>query len=137
MKKKWVEPKILVQQFVANEYVAACGDSGVVYKFVCDARGGELYYYPTKDNKVDGTYTGSGSAVKLTGGLLSWYSPCSKTHEVDGTNDFYDGFVDYNYNRRQDPGEGVIVWCEFKKGKVDDAHATTNLDMSSWETAKS
>ena len=30
MKKEWVEPEILVQQFVANEYVAACGESGVV-----------------------------------------------------------------------------------------------------------
>lgn len=29
MKKEWVEPEILVQQFVANEYVAAC------YKIRC------------------------------------------------------------------------------------------------------
>lgn len=25
MKKKWIEPQILVQEFVPNEYVAACG----------------------------------------------------------------------------------------------------------------
>ena len=40
MKKTWEEPRILVQQFMPNEYVAACGDSGTVYNFVCDAGGG-------------------------------------------------------------------------------------------------
>ena len=28
MKKRWEEPKIMVQKFMPNEYVAACGDSG-------------------------------------------------------------------------------------------------------------
>ena len=37
MKKKWIEPQILVQEFVPNEYVAACGDKNKVYKFKCDA----------------------------------------------------------------------------------------------------
>ena len=37
MRKEWMEPVIEVQEFVANEYVAACGDSGTVYKFKCDA----------------------------------------------------------------------------------------------------
>lgn len=34
MKKKWKEPEILVQKFVPNEYVAACGilgDGTVLY----------------------------------------------------------------------------------------------------------
>ena len=33
MRKEWMEPVIEVQEFVANEYVAACGDSGKVYNF--------------------------------------------------------------------------------------------------------
>ena len=37
MKKRWEEPRILVQKFMPNEYVAACGDSGVVYNFECNA----------------------------------------------------------------------------------------------------
>ena len=37
MRKEWMEPVIEVQEFVANEYVAACGDSGKVYKFECNA----------------------------------------------------------------------------------------------------
>lgn len=37
MKKTWEEPKIMVQKFIPNEYVAACGESGVVYNFECNA----------------------------------------------------------------------------------------------------
>lgn len=37
MRKEWMEPVIEVQEFVANEYVAACGDSGKVYNFECNA----------------------------------------------------------------------------------------------------
>lgn len=37
MKKRWEEPRILVQKFMPNEYVAACGDENKVYKFTCDA----------------------------------------------------------------------------------------------------
>ena len=40
MKKTWEEPRILVQQFMPNEYVAACGDKNKVYNFVCDSGGG-------------------------------------------------------------------------------------------------
>ena len=44
MRKEWMEPVIEVQEFVANEYVAAC-ESGMVYKFECNAHAGYLYYY--------------------------------------------------------------------------------------------
>ena len=33
MKKAFEMPKIVVEQFVPNEYVAACGDKNKVYKF--------------------------------------------------------------------------------------------------------
>ena len=48
MKKTWEEPKIMVQKFVANEYVAACGTSGVVYNFECNA-GEKDKKYAVKD----------------------------------------------------------------------------------------
>lgn len=129
MKKQWEEPKILVQQFIANEYVAACGDENKVYNFVCDAEAGTLYYYRNSDGNVDGNYTGSGRAT-----LLGSYHPCYTTHEASVTSDFYDGFVDRNGNRRCDEGEGVIVW----RGPYNNnGHATQNLDMDSWTTAKS
>ena len=129
MKKEWVEPEILVQQFVANEYVAACGDENKVYKFTCDAPGGRLYYFPTGDGTIDGKYEGKSSAQRLGS-----YHPCSVTHEASVTSDFYDGFVDYNRNGKYDAGEGVIVW---RGPHNDNGHATKNLDMNKWETAKS
>ena len=131
MKRIYESPKAYVEMFTPNEYVAACGDSGKVYYFECDAPAGTLYYYNDSDGTIDGNYTGSGRA-----GRLGNYHPCSAKHEASNTGDFYDGFVDRNRNQKQDPGEGVIVWIE-RRGWSYSGHATTNLNMSSWETAKS
>ena len=120
MRKEWMEPVIEVQEFVANEYVAACGDSGKVYKFECDARGGTLYYY--RDGRGYGATR------------LGSYHPCQAKHEASTKDDFYDGFVDYNGNRREDKGVAVIVW---RGPWHNNGHATTKLNMDEWETAKS
>ena len=136
MKKTWEEPKILVQKFVANEYVAACGEVNKVYNFVCDAAEGDLYYYPDSDGDINGVYSGNGSA-KYVGS----YHPCSATHKAGVKDGFFDGFVDRNNNQTNDPGEGVIVWLEYGKfwGQtyIKNGHATTNLDMNTWTTEKS
>lgn len=129
MRKEWMEPVIEVQEFVANEYVASCGDSGTVYKFECNARRGSLYYYPKGDGQIDGKYEGSGRQR-----YLGNYHPCGAKHDASVTDAFYDGFVDYNNNGRQDPDEGVIVWLGPWN---NDGHATTKLNMNSWATAKS
>lgn len=129
MKRTYVRPTMVGERFVANEYVAACGEKNKVYKFTCDAPGGWLYYYPESDGEVDGKRNGNGGA-KLIGG----YSPCDAKHEASTTNVFYDGFVDYNWNAKQDSGEGVIVWRGVSN---HNGHATTNLNMNEWETAKS
>lgn len=129
MRREWMEPVIEVQEFVANEYVASCGDNGKVYNFECNAPEGWLYYYPNGDGKIDGIYNGSGKAK-----LLGLYHPCGAKHEASATDAFYDGFIDYDGNGKQDSGEGVIVW----RGPSNrNGHATTDLNMSSWETAKS
>lgn len=135
--KVWERPRTEVQKFEANEYVAACGDSGVEYYFECNAPKGTVYYYPQADGEVDGIYNGSGSASRLGS-----YGPCNDTHVTTSKNDFYDGFVDYNNNRRHDAGEGVIVWVEwgwlpFVGQFVTNYHATTNLDIKDWETTRS
>ena len=129
MKRIYESPKAYVEMFTPNEYVAACGDSGKVYKFICDAPRGTLYYYPNSDGAIDGNYAGSGAAEKLGS-----YHPCEITHDASSTDDFYDGFVDRNKNRKCDPGEAVIVW-RGENGR--NGHATTELNMDEWETAKS
>ena len=103
-----------------------------VYKFECNAPRGWLYYYSSYDGKVDGLYTGKGQAKPL-----GFYHPCSKKHEASTTDAFYDGFVDYNGNGKPDwNDEGVIVWLEPRMW-MPNGHATKNLNMNEWETAKS
>lgn len=129
MQPIWSKPRAEVECFMANEYIAACGDENRVYYFECDARRGNLYYYKNGDGVIDGIYNGNGSAT-----LLGSYQPCGETHEASTTNPFYDGFVDRNGNRRCDSGEAVIVW---RGPRNNNGHATAQLDMDSWQTAKS
>lgn len=128
--RNWERPMVVVDAFVANEFVSACGDKGTIYKFKCDAPGGPLYYYPKSDDKIDGVHNPHDRAKFIS--LL--YHPCGADHEAPKTDGFYDGFVDYNLNGKQDSGEGVIVW-RGQSGR--NGHATTNLNMNSWETTKS
>lgn len=127
--RNWERPMTVVDTFVANEFVSACGDKGAIYKFECDAPGGLLYYYPESDGQIDGKHDRNEDAK-----FLGRYHPCHAKHEAPKTDGFYDGFVDYNWNGKQDPGEGVIVWRGLHQ---NNGHATTQLDMNSWETAKS
>ena len=126
-RKVWRRPLTEVQKFEANEYVAACGDTGYGnYLSECDAPAGSLYYYTTDwwGNK-QAEYIGS-------------YEPCHREHEASRESEFPDGFVDYNRNGREDKGEAVIVWIERGPfGGIWNAHATTNLDRDSWEISHS
>lgn len=137
-KKIWTRPLAEVEQFMANEYIAACGDQNTVYKFVCDAPKGTLYYYsnlsaseaapttwPTTTN-----WWGTVTAARELGS----YKPCSASHEASTQNPFYWGFVDYDKDGRHDDNETVIVW---RGPRNNNGHATAQLDMDAWETAKS
>ena len=128
MKKTWEEPRILVQQFMPNEYVAACGDENKVYNFVCDAGGGtpgKVY----KDSNNNGKLDLRDEA--LTGHILETYHACGGTHSAPTDDEFIDGF----YVPISNPLEvtKVIIWTD---GGTN-IHCTTNLDMKSWETEKS
>lgn len=133
--KSYKKPVLNVERFTPDEFISACGDSGVNYLFKCDAHAGTLYYYPNSDGNIDGTYEGGGRVEKMGS-----YTPCGATHDAPTTDDFYDGFVDRNRNGRQDSGEGVIVWRSREWGIFGpywSGHATKNLDMDSWGTDKS
>ena len=120
MKKRYERPSAYIEEFTPNEYVAACGDKNKVYKFECNAPEGKLYYYP------------NGRGDRAT--KLGSYHPCQAKHEASADDDFYDGFVDYNRNRKEDVGEAVKVWT----GRWhNNGHATTKLNMKEWETSKS
>lgn len=124
MKKEWMEPVVEVQEFTVNEYVAACGYSGKVYKFECNAgikySGNSNYHY-----KV---WTEDGRLLTRRG----YYGPCGATHEASVQDDFIKGYMD-DVNTWENENIPVIIWTD---GGTD-VHCTKNLDINSWETAKS
>lgn len=122
MKRAYVRPTMVGERFVANEYVAACGDKGTVYKFKCDAGGGQPGLVYLETNGKDGLQV-------LSDTLLSTYHACGKTHNANTADDFFDGY--YVSGLTVKP---VKVW---RGENGDNTHCTTNLNMSEWETAKS
>ena len=150
-KRIWSKPEMHEFAFAANEYVAACGDENRVFKFICDAAAGVLFYYKNwavqvneegKTNKpssfpkrMDLWGNSQAGTTPVEGFSSIGYHPCGETHEASVTDDFYWGFVDRNGNVQNDGDEEtVIVW---KGADGNNGHATTNLDMNSWITAKS
>lgn len=132
MKQVWSSPKTSFEQFVPQNYIAACGESGTVYKFTCDAPGGALYYFP--NNQANTTAPSTGTRGTRIGGSWSSYSPCKVYHEAESNSGFYWGYVDYDSDGRMDSDEMVIVW---RGENNNNGHATKQLDMTKWETAKS
>ncbi len=126
MMKRWEAPRAEVQVFAANEYVAACGDSGKVYKFKCDAGKGALFSVPgevyLETNRMKGLQIGQDA-------YLSSYYACGTEHEADADNEFLNGY--YVVGSKVTP---VIVW---RGPEGDNTHCTTNTEISTWETAKS
>lgn len=136
MKRTYESPRAYVEEFTPNEYVAACGDSGVVYKFKCDAGGGASGNVYVESNGVDGLQTrSSGSwwggdyvpADKSLGG----YHACGTTHEAESDDDFLNGYYVPYWS---DNVTKVIIWRGPHNNNV---HCTTNLNKDEWETAKS
>lgn len=129
MKKTWEEPKIMVQQFMPNEYVAACGDKNRVYNFVCDAGGGTpgtVY----EDSNHNGKWDLFGDEA-LTGHILPTYHACGETHSAPTDDEFIEGF--YLPNSNPNKATKVTIWTD---GGTN-IHCTTNLNMNEWTTAKS
>ena len=134
--KKWSRPMTFVQKFEANEYVAACGDSGVVYNFECNAgeRNKEyaVYKLGSRGNKIYLTI-GSGWDRHEIDGYDYYYHPCKATHEAESDSGFLTGYYMDDMSTRKDERIPVVVWTD---GGTD-VHCTTELDMNKWETAKS
>lgn len=134
-KRMYIKPSLESETFVPQNYIAACGDSGTVYKFTCDAGGGDSGNVYLETNGKPGLQTGWNGDRPLGG-----YHACGSTHEAESTDDFLNG---YYVTQKWVGGWGghyetettrVIVW----RGPYgDNTHCTTNLNMDSWETVKS
>ena len=132
-KQTWEEPQILVQKFIPNEYIAACGDSGKIYKFTCDAGGGKWGSVYQETNNQPGLQTSwlSGD-MEITRWPTIGYHACMTTHEAETESEFDSGY--YCAGGDTSRPVPVIIW---KGENGDDIHCTTNLDMDSWVTEKS
>lgn len=130
MKGTWEAPRIMVQEFEANEYVAACGDSGKVYNFKCDAGVGVTHGAGLLKTKyVWDVTTDDGRKLTSLGG---YYGPCGETHQAESDDEFIYGYMDDVYTN-QNENIRVVIWTDHGTN----VHCTTNLDINSWETAKS
>ena len=134
--KKWSRPVTMVQKFEANEYVAACGDSGTTYLFTCDAGGGESGTVYLETNGQPGLQTDWGGDMSLGG-----YHACGTQHKADSDDDFLQGYYVteeyvgiWPFGHYEKVTTDVIVW---RGPRGNNTHCTTNLDMDTWETAKS
>lgn len=127
MKRRYERPSAYIEEFTPNEYVAACGDHGKVYKFECNA--GE------ENKQYNVYYFDNGQKKYLTKGGFMWgtyYTPCGETHKAKENTGFIDGFID-DQSTRYDEKIQVVIWTN--NGR--DVHCTKNLDMNEWQTAKS
>ena len=131
MKRAYVRPTMVGERFVANEYVAACGDTEYgKYKFTCDAGGGVSGDVYRESKGKPGFQKGYGIFGSGEDERLGGYHACGTTHEANTTDDFQNGYY------IPDGGDAVdvIIW-RGKRG--DNIHCTTNLNRDSWETTKS
>lgn len=128
MRREYTRPIMICETFSADEYVAACGESGTTYLFTCDAAinglGGTVYQ---ETNGIDGLQKGSDKK-------LGNYSPCLKKHEADSADPFFKGYL---YRERlfgPSVTKDVIIWRGEDGSNI---HCTTELDQNNWETTKS
>ena len=132
-KKAYVKPVMESETFVPQTYVAACGDSGTIYKFKCNA-GSRWKNYNVY--LADGTpYATSGRDYGGCSVDYDSYHPCNDEHWADSDSGFLDGYM-YEQNRRgQNTGSriNVVIWTD----NFTDVHCTTDLVRDDWETAKS
>lgn len=124
MKKKWVEPRILVQQFVANEYVAAS-----CYKIHCETpNNNDSYYYIITDSNGNGHYDSSDKIIhrgRFTG-CNQWHSGVIQDNPPKAN-----GFVakaawsGWRYSVDTSSVSPVFYWYENLGSQYGDIHVMT------------
>lgn len=101
MKKRWEEPKILIQQFMANEYVATC------YSLYCEVSGdgnaftGNTWHDLQKNHpgqSCDNTTSWNGLTTSLDGLLHG--APCANGSSLNKTTG-----VIYEYHKESAVGD--------------------------------
>ncbi len=115
MKKTWEAPRVLVQKFIANEYVAAC------YKIKCTTpNGNSSYRYLYDDTNNNGVWDADDR--RIYSGGLGGFSGCGNWHSGVIRDDppSANGFVTSGTNPNRHRSSAVFWWQEsFHDGSVD------------------
>lgn len=134
--KSYKKPVLNVERFTPNEFVAACGDSGVVYNFECNAGLSDheyaVYTYDKRGRKDYLEIGGFWDRHEIDGRDY-YYHPCYTTHKAESDSGFLTGYYMDDMSTWKDDKIPVTVWTDYGS----DVHCTTKLDQNSWETAKS
>lgn len=127
MKKKWMEPKVQVQEFTPNEYVAACyhgvcNISGYVFN---DTNGNGKYdpvidEYNYKNTACDHDYWIEGQDAELPAQNAFVFQDYDSERIQVGTGIF--GLPIYDWVR-VGVGDSVPAW------NFDQVHTTTTMDL--------
>lgn len=125
-KRNYSAPKLEIELFTTNHYVAACDDTtgGTAYKFECNA-GDSMKRYAIHDASHN-VATINGYYIDGRGG---YYHPCNETHEASTEETFLTGYHLDDSQTQTDENISVIIWTD----NNTDVHCTTNLDMETWE----
>lgn len=126
MRKNYVKPALISEEFVPQTYIAACPEipGYTIYSFTCNAGKGTTHY----GSKYVWKVTTSNGEVIAGGNGEGNYGPCSKTHEVKvpkGTpaNQVFDtGYMDDVYTDRNE-NISVYIW---RGANNDNCHCMLN-----------
>lgn len=134
MKAVYESPRMMVQPFVPDEYVAACG-SGTTYWFQCNAgstkSGANTVYEETNGEPGLQRWGESWNPDRLRS--MTYYA-CADLHEVRKSERFLDGYVVQDMGwHQEDKVIPVLIWTE---GGTN-THCTTELKPEDWEIARS
>lgn len=130
----WSSPKTAFEEFVPQNYIAACGDSGKEYFFTCDGGGGYSGGVWHETNGIEGLQSsGKNADERISRGDCS-YSACNKEHTASVDSDFIFDCYFKRCGRSDESAIEVVVW---RGPEGNNTHCTANLDINSWETTKS
>ena len=125
MKKEWESPRVLVQEFVPNEYVAAC------YKIKCTTpNNNSRYYYLYDDTNKNGTLDAEDELKYSNPGIMGFgggFTGCGRWHKgiIKDEAPTANGFVTKAPYGSSNAQPAAIYWWEENLGSSIDYHSMT------------
>lgn len=124
MKMRWEEPRIEVQKFIPNEYVAAC------YRIKCTTpNGNESYNYIYADSNNNGMWDSNDKRIYSS---MLGFTGCNQWHKgvILDVAPKANGFVTEGTNPSKNASEAVAVfyWYENLGQQYEDIHVMTPGD---------